>query len=84
MKLQPLRDIVHIKADEAAKTTASGIYIVEEWKSLPPTGTVLTVGPEVKTVKVGDRVQFERYASVILENDERLCKESNILGVYND
>jgi chaperonin GroES len=80
--MKPTRDIVLIKADQAKEKTASGIFIVEEWKTLPQTGEVLAVGTDVKAVKVGDRVLFERYASVILENDERLCKESHILATY--
>ena len=81
--LKPLRDIVLVKADPAEEKTKSGIFIVQEWKSLPPTGTVLAIGPDVKTVKVGDRVQFERYASVILPEDERLCQESHIYGILD-
>lgn len=81
--MQPTRDIVLIKADKPAAKTESGLYLTEEWKTLPPTGTVLAVGPEVKDIEVGTRVIFERYASVIMENDERLCKASHILGIIN-
>ncbi len=57
---------------------------MEEWKSLPPTGEILAIGPLVKEVKVGDRVIFERFGSIILENDERVCKESHLMGVFDE
>ena len=83
MSLAPLRDLVLIRADERETQTASGILLAEEkWKTLPPTGTVEAVGPEVTIVKVGDHVMFERYGSVILEEKSmRLCKENLIQGV---
>lgn len=79
--MKPKRDLVLIRADKPQEKTASGLFIVEEWKSLPQTGEVVAIGPLVKDVSVGERVLFERYASVILENDERLCKEDNVLAV---
>lgn len=78
-----LRDLVLIKADIQPDKMGS-IYIVEEWKSLPPTGEVLAVGPLVKSVKVGDKVLFERYASIILEDDKRISKEDNIFGIIDE
>ncbi len=79
--MKPKRDIVLIRADKPREKTDSGLFIVEEWKTLPQTGEVLAVGPLVRDVKVGERVLFERYASVILEKDERLCQESHVLAV---
>lgn len=81
--MTPTGNKVLIKADKQEEKTKSGIYIGETVKQFPPYGTVLAVGPDVQEVKVGDRVMFERYASVILDNDERLCLESHIYGVLN-
>lgn len=81
--MTPSRDIVLIKADEAKTKTASGLFLNEDWKTLPLEGEVLAVGPLVTNVTVGDRVIFERYSSLILENNERLCKASHIFGVYD-
>lgn len=82
--IKPTRDIVLVKVEKAPEKTASGFYIKEDWKTLPPVGEVLAVGPEVTTVKKGDKILFERFAAIILENDERLCKESHILGIINE
>lgn len=81
--MQPTRDIVLIRVEKPKEKTESGLYIKEDWKTLPPVGVVLAVGPLVTDVKRGDKVLFERYASVILENDERLCQESHILAVVS-
>jgi chaperonin GroES len=82
--MKPKRDVVLILADKAEEKTASGLYIKEDWKTLPPTGTVEAVGPDVKDTKVGDRVVFERYGSVILKHDRRLCQEKHILATVED
>jgi chaperonin GroES len=78
--MEPQRDLILIKADKPKETTSSGLYIQEDWKSLPPTGVVLAVGPLVKEVKVGDRVLFDRYGSVIVNKEDRMCKESHIMA----
>jgi co-chaperonin GroES (HSP10) len=83
--IYPLRDLVLIKVDDAAQKTASGLLVSQEWKSLPPTGVVVAIGPEVKGRDfVGVRVVFERYASVVLDGGYRLCKESHLLAVSTD
>jgi len=82
--MQPMRDIVLIKADEAVEKTETGIFLGEQWKTVPLSGTVLKVGPHVTDeIEVGDKVVFCRYASIILENDERLIKARQIIGKIN-
>jgi co-chaperonin GroES (HSP10) len=78
MKITPLRDIVVVRADPAPEKSKSGLIVKEEWKSLPPMGEVIAVGPWVEAVKPGDRVIFDRYASVIMEDNLRLCQESHL------
>lgn len=79
--MKPVRDLVLIQADSAKTQTESGILVQEEWKTLPLIGEILEVGPQVTQVKKGDRVTFNRYSSIILEKDQRLCKESQISGI---
>ena len=79
----PLRDLVVIEVDESKKQTASGLLIHEEWETLPPTGTVLAVGPEVTEVQPGDRVLFERYGAIMplgKNSPIRVCKENGIMA----
>lgn len=83
--MKPLKDIVLVQVDPAEERSKSGLWLTEEWKTLPPFGTVLAVGPKVTTIKKGDRIVFERYASVKIEDEDkrkdlRLCKESHIMA----
>lgn len=83
MKIQPSRDLVLIKADDDQTKTKSGLLVSEDWRSKPLTGEVLDTGPQVVAVKKGDRVVFERYSSLVLEDNQRLCQEKLIFGVVN-
>jgi len=84
MKITPNSHIVLIKVDPAVEKDESGIYIQEEWKTQPPTGTVTAVGEQVMSCKIGDKVFFERYSSIPTPfgNDIRACRDNAILGVY--
>lgn len=79
MKL--LWDWVLIKPDEPKTKTDSGLYVHEDWKTLPITGEVKAVGPEATTVKTGDRVMFLRYAVIDGEGGDKIAKEQHIIGV---
>lgn len=82
--MTPTRDIVLVEADEAPNQTASGILIHEDWKTLPPTGTVKQVGPDVTLVKAGDRIVFERYGAVKVKDNLRFCQERHIQAIITD
>lgn len=83
--MRPMTNLVLIEVEPPQEITKSGLFIQEEWKTLPPTGIVKAVGPDVTTVVVGDKVIFERYASVILaEKNMRMCIESHILAKVFD
>lgn len=80
--MHPLTDRVLIEVDPATERSESGLYIHEDWKTLPPFGTVIAIGPDVTTIEKGDRVVFERYASAVAGDNKnwRLCKESQLLA----
>lgn len=77
----PTRDRIIIETDKPKEKTDFGLLLNEDWKSLLPTGTVLAVGPGVLDVRPGDRVVFERYASIILEGQQRMCLEKHIMAI---
>lgn len=90
MKIQPKGKIVLIDVDKAAEKTSSGILLTaQNWKTLPPTGTITAIGPDVQDRELlGKRVIFERYSSIILpqeedKKDRRFVIEENILAVYD-
>lgn len=65
--ITPLADRV-VAVREAAETkTASGLYLPENAKEKPTFATVKAVGPEVKTVKVGDKIIFKEYSTTELK-----------------
>ena len=78
-------DRVLIRADKTKEKTASGIYINEDWKTLPPTGEVMAIGPDVKNRDLlGKRVVFERYSAVTLDDDLKFCNEDHILAILSE
>ncbi|MEJ2314572.1 MAG: co-chaperone GroES [Nitrospirota bacterium] len=83
MKLKPLKDRVVVSYSEEVEKTAGGIYVPDTAKEKPQQGKVEAVGPEVKELKVGDTVLFEKYsgAKVKVDDAEQLViKEEDILA----
>lgn len=84
MKFKPLKDRVFVSYSGEAEKTAGGIYVPDTAKEKPQKGKVEAVGSEVKDVKVGDTVFFDRYSGskVNMDNNEYLIiKEEDILGI---
>jgi len=82
MAIKPLADRVVATKAAALKTTASGILLGEA-KEKPSFATVESVGPQVKTIKKGDKILFREYSAteIKLENQEYLIiKEEDILA----
>lgn len=88
MKLKPLADRVLLKQEKAESKTASGIILPEAAQEKTQTATVEAVGPgtdkEKITVKVGDRVMYDKYSGtqVKIDGEEFLIvKNSDIIAV---
>lgn len=81
--ISPLADRV-VATREAAKTkTSSGIYLPETAKEKPVAAVVEAVGPDVKTLKKGDRIIYEVYkvTELTIDGTEYLIiKEEDILA----
>lgn len=71
-----------IKVDPSVEQDENGVYITEEWRKNPPTGTIEAVASDV-SYKVGERVWFDRYQAIghYADADLRLCREDMIFGV---
>ena len=75
---------VLVKPFEAEAKTASGIIIPDSAKEKPQKGLVEAVGSEVKEIKVGNTILFDKYSGskVNIDNNEYLIiKEEDILGI---
>jgi len=84
MKFKPLKDRVFVKYSEEAERTAGGLYIPESAKEKPQKGIIEAVGSEVKEIKVGDVILFDKYSGskINIDNNEYLIiKEEDILGI---
>lgn len=88
MKLKPLADRVLLKQEKAETTTKSGIIIPETAQEKTQTATVEAVGPGTEkdkiTVKVGDRVMYDKYSGVQVKMDSEeylIVKNSDIIAI---
>lgn len=84
MKFKPLKDRVFVRYSEEIEKTAGGIYVPDVAKEKPQKGIVEAVGKEVKEVKVGNTILFDKFSGskISMDNVEYLIlKEEDILGV---
>lgn len=80
--IKPLADRVVAVREVAQTKTASGIYLPEAAKEKPVMAKVVAVGPEVKTLKIGDRIVYKEYATTDLKVDGTeylVVKEEDVL-----
>lgn len=81
--IKPLADRVVAVAVEAATKTASGLYLPENAKEKPVVATVKAVGPDVKSVKPGDKILYKDYTTTDVKIggvDYLIIKEEDILA----
>lgn len=79
----PLADRVVASREKAETKTISGLYLPEGAKEKPAYAVVESVGPEVKTLKKGDRIVFKEYATTELKIDDveyLIVKEEDVLA----
>ncbi len=70
MIYNPLFNRVVVERDDNATKTESGFLLNTSKKELPPHGTVVATGPDVKYLKIGDQVLFNQYGAIPLEADQ--------------
>ena len=84
IKFKPLKERVFVSYAEELEKTAGGLYIPDTAKEKPQSGKVEAVGDEVKSLKVGDKILFDKYSGskIKLDNvDYLIVKEEDVLGV---
>src|SRR6476659_8046437 len=82
---QPLGDRVFVTYTEEMERTTGGIYVPESAKEKPQRGAIQAIGKDVKNVKVGDQILFDKYSGSKLKIEDEDClilKEEDILGVF--
>ena len=88
MKIKPLADRVLVKQVPAETKTAGGLIIPDTAQEKTQAAVVEAVGPGTEkdpiTVKVGDRVMYDKYAGVQVKMDGEeylIVKNSDIIAV---
>ncbi len=82
MQLKPLQDRVVAKKEEPQTTTKSGILLGDAQEK-PSYAVVESVGPDVKTIRKGDKIIYKQYSTTevnIDDTDYIILKEEDILA----
>jgi chaperonin GroES len=70
--------------EEAQTRTASGLFLTESAKEKQVLAKALAIGPDVKHVKVGDRIVYKEYTTTDLKIDGveyLIVKEEDVLAI---
>lgn len=81
--IKPLADRVVATREEAQTKTASGLYLPDNAKEKPVLAQVQAVGPDVKSIKKGDRILYKEYSTTEIKIDGTeylIVKEEDILA----
>ena len=87
MKLRPTADNIVLKQTEAEETTSSGIILATTAKEKPAIYEVMSAGPDVKEVKVGDKVVVGKFTGSEIKLDGveyKFVKLEDVLAVVTD
>ena len=82
MALKPLKDRVVAKIEKPLEKTKSGILLGEA-KEKPAYAVVESVGPDVKSVKKGDKIVYKEYSTTEIKLEEEdfiILKEEDVLA----
>ncbi len=84
--LKPLADRVIAVKEEAQTKTASGLYLPDNAKERTVVAVVQAVGPDVKSIKKGDRIVYKEYSTTELKVDGTeylIVKAEDVLATLN-
>ena len=87
MKLKPTADNIVLKQAEAEETTSFGIILATTAKEKPAIYEVMSAGPDVKDIKVGDKVVVGKFTGneIKLDGiDYKFVKLEDVLAVVTD
>ncbi len=82
--LTPLADRIVAVREESQAKTASGLYLPDAAQEKPSVATVEAVGPDVKSVKKGDRIVYKQYSTNELKVNGKeflIVKEEDVLAL---
>ena len=65
--IEPIGEMVLIAMENAPEKTDSGLLLPEEAREKMNVGLVEAVGPDAKSISVGDRVIYRQYSGTKIE-----------------
>lgn len=83
-EVKPLKSQVLLLPIEQPEARPSGLILMTKGQKRPQLGTIISIGPEVKDVKVGQQVMFGRYSTTDLKVGGKtyyIIKEEEILAI---
>ena len=86
MKLKPTADNIVLKQTEAEETTSSGIILAAA-KEKPAIYEVMSAGPDVKELQVGDKVVVGKFTGNEIKLDGveyKFVKLEDVLAIVTD
>ncbi len=81
--IKPLADRVVAVREKAQAKTASGLYLPDNAKEKPVVAKIEAIGPDVKHLKVGDKIIYKEYSTTELKVDDvdyLIVKEEDVLA----
>ncbi|MBL8160147.1 co-chaperone GroES [Candidatus Saccharibacteria bacterium] len=81
--LKPLADRVVAVKEEVKSKTAAGLLLPDSAKEKSTLAVVQAVGPDVKEIKVGDKIVFKEYSVTELKvngTEYLIVKEEDVLA----
>ncbi len=81
--IKPLADRVVAVREKAQAKTASGLYLPDNAKEKPVVAKIEAIGPDVKQLKIGDKIIYKEYSTTELKVDDSeylIVKEEDVLA----
>lgn len=81
--IKPLGDRVVAEPVKAEAKTASGIFLPNQAQEKPKVAVVVAVGPDAKSVKVGDKILYEDFSNTDVKigaTEYIIVKEEKIIA----
>ena len=83
--INAVSDRIFIRLEPDKNITSGGVILLDDYHQAENIGVVESIGTQVSTVKVGDKVLFHRFDDLPTPDDNVVVvRESSILGVFEN
>lgn len=81
--IKPTASRVVATKDEPETKTSGGVFLPGAAQQKPVMANVIAIGPDVKQIKVGDKIVYKEYSTTDLKIDDTeylIISEEDVLG----